>query len=422
MPALLNQRAVVLAKIESTYNTDPVPTAAANAVLVEDPAYSVDPNVLERNFSRPDLSRLPHAIGRKLASMTFMVEASTNGVSNLGVTSSTVGVLLRACGLSETAIDDAANGADVVKNVTGNSRSDVSWAVGGSEVLTEPVRYVIEVTTGGPSATAAVSITPDKNAIDNLSQVAQTGVTVTTAVALDLKDGGSGYTATPTFTGSLVAGDKYTVVCYPLGFLYEPVSEGFESVTLYAYFDGLLHKMTGARGNVSFEAKAGEYGKFTFTFTGQYIAPIDAALPTNPAFDQKAPGIFEQAQLRLDNYTAVVDSASWDLGNQIAPRSDANNSDGYNGVRITGRQPSGGIDPEADLVASEDFWGKMSSATEMFLRYRLGTVAGRKITMLFPSCQYSGLSYQDRENLRVFDAGVAFNGQAGNDEVSIFMH
>lgn len=417
---LLHQKAVVLAKIESTYNTDPTPTATADAVLVEDPQYTVDPNVLARNFARPDLSQLPHKIGRKLAGMSFMVEAGSNGVANAGVNNPMLGVLLRACGFSETAIAASANGIQAVKAHSGND-SYPTWAVAGDETITEPIRYDIEVTTGGASGAAEVSITPDQNAVANLGQAAQTGVTVTSGAALDLKSGGSGFTAAPTFTGDLVVGDKWTVYVYPTGFLYEPVSSAFESVTLYAYFDGLLHKMTGARGSVSFEATAGEYGKFTFNFSGQYVAPVDAPMPVSGLFfDQQDPPCFEQARLYLDTFPAVVNSLSWDIANNVVPRSDANGADGYNGVRISGREPTGGIDPEATLVADEDFWGKMAASTGMSFRCRIGSTPGSKIFMVMPYVQYTGLSYQDRDNLRAFDAGLGIKRLTGNDELAIF--
>ncbi len=50
---LLTQRALLLAKLEATPGTDAVPTAVADAVLVADPDFTVDPNVLERNFATP---------------------------------------------------------------------------------------------------------------------------------------------------------------------------------------------------------------------------------------------------------------------------------------------------------------------------------------------------------------------------------
>ena len=37
---------------------------------------------------------------------------------------------------------------------------------------------------------------------------------------------------------------------------YDPVSEGEPTLTLYGYLDGILFKMTGAKGNVTFTLNA----------------------------------------------------------------------------------------------------------------------------------------------------------------------
>ena len=47
---LLTRKALLLAKRETVAGVDAVPTAALDSVLVNDPEFSVDPNVLEREF------------------------------------------------------------------------------------------------------------------------------------------------------------------------------------------------------------------------------------------------------------------------------------------------------------------------------------------------------------------------------------
>lgn len=418
MTTLLHQKGVLLAKIESTYNTDPTPTQAADAILVEDPDFSVDPNVLERNFSKNTLGKLPHRIGRKLASMSFMVELKGNGVQNAGSTAAKIGRLLRACGMSETAYTSAASAIGAV-NAAGDNVGAVTWGSPTGDTVTQPTRVRIVCTTGGGSGTAQVSITPDRT--DTGLGAAQTGVTITNSTPIDLTNGGSGAALTPTITTALAIGDTWDVWVYPTGFVYMPVSSSFESVTLYLYFDGVLHKMTGAYGTFTLEATAGEFAKLSFTFTGQYIAPTDAAAPAAPAFEQTLPPVFENAYLSLDGFAATVNQVQMDMANEVVPRSDANASDGYNGVRLVSRAPTGGVDPEMDLVANEDFWGKMSAATQMLFRTRFGSAAGNQAWLLAPAAQYTGLSYQARDNIRVLDAGLSFPEKYGNDDVQIVM-
>ena len=61
---------------------------------------------------------------------------------------------------------------------------------------------------------------------------------------------------------------------------YDPVSSGFESVTIHYLIDGVRHKMTGCRGSVAITAEVGEIPTLDFSFTGIYNAPDDSALLT----------------------------------------------------------------------------------------------------------------------------------------------
>lgn len=94
------KRGGLLAKVETTYGTDSVPTGAANAIAVMNPQYTTDVTLVERDqILRDSLSRLSAVVGRKLARLTFGVEMKGSGTAG---TAPKHGALLRACGLSET--------------------------------------------------------------------------------------------------------------------------------------------------------------------------------------------------------------------------------------------------------------------------------------------------------------------------------
>jgi hypothetical protein len=96
------KRGGILAKIESVYGTDSVPTGAANAVAVMNPQFTTDVTVVERDqILRDSISRLSFVVGRKLARLTFGVEMKGSGTAG---TAARHGPLLRACGLSETIV------------------------------------------------------------------------------------------------------------------------------------------------------------------------------------------------------------------------------------------------------------------------------------------------------------------------------
>lgn len=416
---LLTRRAVVLAKIESSYNVDPVPVPATDAILVENPDYKIDMTMLERNMARFDLDTVPGTTGRKLASMTFTHEWRSNGRSNSGLSADApnLGLLLRGCGYAQAAIA-AGTGQVGAVNAAETNVSAPTWAAAGSwAALSMPVVYTVVVTTGGASGVAKVSITPDAKAIAAAVDVAQTDVVVTSGAPIDLKSGGSGAQITPTFGGNLSLGDTWYVIVYPVGIQYLPVSSGFESLTLYMYFDGVLHKLTGGRGTFRVSGEAGGYAKAEFTFTGQYVAPIDSALPTTARYERQTPAMVELSDLFLGDFGAVCSKFDFDLGITVAPRQDVNSADGYNGVRITAREVKGNIDPEATLVADFAWWTKLAQGTVMLWRVKVGQTAGNRVFMLAPAVQVSNLGYQDRDQIRTMDVPLKLSRWFGNDSL-----
>ena len=67
---------------------------------------------------------------------------------------------------------------------------------------------------------------------------------------------------------------------------YDPVSEGEPTLTLYGYLDGILFKLTGCKGNVTFTLNAKAITVMQFEFMGAYSTPTDTQLP--PGVDYSA--------------------------------------------------------------------------------------------------------------------------------------
>lgn len=101
MPRLMRNTAI-LAKIETTYGTDPTPTGGANALLVSNVSATplVSQNV-SRDLIRPYLGGSEQLIGTKYTELAFDVELQSSG-SMVTPTVPAWGVLARACGLAET--------------------------------------------------------------------------------------------------------------------------------------------------------------------------------------------------------------------------------------------------------------------------------------------------------------------------------
>ena len=140
----------------------------------------------------------------------------------------------------------------------------------------------------------------------------------------------------------------------------------------------------------------------------------------SPIFERTLPSQVELSRLRVGNFQATVEKLTFNQMNDIQVRPDVSSSDGYNGTRIVSRKPEGGINPEADLVANNDFWGQLAAATNMPFQMRIGHVSGNTVWVLCPNVQYSGLTYQDRSGILTYDAGMRFARSLGNDEACFY--
>jgi hypothetical protein len=530
MTVLLTRRATLQAAVETTYNT-PVAVDNTDGILVSTPDFSITPNVLERDFTRPDISPLPFIIGRKIAKMEFETELRGNDAEQSGLLANApvIARLFQACGYSlsghtgsfaigpyqtndqvtqvawsissEVAASDVltataapADGDTIVvggktytwhtvlTNVDGNvliggseanalanmgnainlgngagtnyalamtanpevtstahtgttltvtainggsagnsiaatkTGSSVSWATadlsGGADAgtNTDVIAYYLNVTTPGASGTAQVTITSD-TAGEGSAAILTSGTPVNV--------GTKGLTITPVFSGNLVDGQSWVIWLMPPGLTLQPVSDNFTSVTLVMNKDGVLHQMPGALGTFDVTAEAGNYARIKWTFTGTYVEPTDNPLP-NPSYETTLPSQVQLARLMIGSFPAIVAKMTYNQGNDIQIRPDVSASDGYLGVRLVSRKPEGGVDPEADNVANYDFWGIMSAANRMAFQMRVGSNPGNTVWLIGTNVQYSGLTYQDRNGISTYQAGLRFARQVGDDEV--FFH
>lgn len=98
----LARNQIVLAKIEATYGTDPIPTEGANAILTKNLKRNIyDGNRIQRDLNLPYMGN-DHSINTApFVTVTFDVELAGSGAAG---TAPQFGPLLRACGLDETIV------------------------------------------------------------------------------------------------------------------------------------------------------------------------------------------------------------------------------------------------------------------------------------------------------------------------------
>lgn len=411
---MLFSRAAVLVGIEATPGVAVAVTPQNDAILVDEPDYKASPQVIERAFARPDLSPFPFMIGRQLGEITFKHEARGNGLAT-GLTADApkLARLFRACGFQLLPCGTAAERVSPVFNDVGNV-GVATWVAGGAPVNDQPAMFTLVCTTAGAAAAAKFTVSANNPAVQ-AAPVAD--VAASAAMAL----GDTGVTVTPTSTKDFAVGDTFRVVVLPEGVKLLPVTTGYETATIEAYYDGLKHKLTGSLGTFSFTADAGGVVTVSFTFQGVHTPVVDSPFPAGLNFETPLPPLFTDALVTWGSSTALVIAAvTFDLGATHNPRDDANAPAGYRGYQLTDRQPKGGFTPEATLEAQNAFWGDFESAEQKFFMARVGTQTGNQMVMFGPRLQTSALGYKNQNNNRAYDVGTKFARFAGDDEVCFF--
>lgn len=98
---MLLKNEVILAEIESTYNTDPTPTGA-EAVAFSDVSWSNEGlRMIERNLVKQGLDMEKRIYGGHLKTIVFTCELKGSGAAG---TAPEFGPLLRSCGMDETIV------------------------------------------------------------------------------------------------------------------------------------------------------------------------------------------------------------------------------------------------------------------------------------------------------------------------------
>ncbi len=212
---------------------------------------------------------------------------------------------------------------------------------------------------------------------------------------------------------------------------YLPITNSQESVTIYYYDDGALHKLLGARGSATINMKVGEIPRLSFKFIG-----IDGGLSAaaNPSLTLTA------FQVPM----TVVDANSGDLtfGATCSPTGAPALSGGTTypsqgleidlgnvlnftallggeGADISDRASVGKIALDATAAQEVAFMAQVLAATSQSLGLVHGTQAGKKVLVFMPAVQLVNPEGGELNGRRLITYDLRVNPSAGNDEIRL---
>lgn len=200
---------------------------------------------------------------------------------------------------------------------------------------------------------------------------------------------------------------------------YKPVSTGFKSASLYYYLDGLLHKMVGCMGSVSFDLNARGIPMMSIKMTGLYSATTDTALPTDSDFsafrNPMAVNKVNTTAFTLHSVSTSFDTFSIDSGNTVIYRNMPNLEE----VMISDRKVSGSISIPQTSVATKAWHTAVKDGTLAALSMTHGSVAGNIFTISGPKVQLVDIKEAEKDGVAMCNLGLDFQPNTGNDELSI---
>lgn len=201
--------------------------------------------------------------------------------------------------------------------------------------------------------------------------------------------------------------------------IYSLVSTGHESGTIYLYLDGLRLILTGCRGSIDGNLKTGETGKFSFKILGHVGAATDTPIIT-PTYDTTTPPPVIGANFTIGAYAACIDALQFGPNWTVATPSCMNSADGYGEVILSARDSGGTFDPEAVLVATNDFHGQWRSGAVMAMTTGfIGGVQYNKYKVDQPAVSLRSIAPGDRDGKVVYALAYGAAETATDNEFAI---
>ena len=240
-------------------------------------------------------------------------------------------------------------------------------------------------------------------------------------VTFDVEMSGSGSAGTaPKYGAILKACGLSETVVSSTSVTYAPVTTPSNSVTLFVNYDGIRHKVTGARGTFSLNCEVNNIPRISFSLTGIFNAPTDTALPTVTVSNQASPLIFKNgstSNFAIFGFAAALQSWNLDFNNEVIYRELVG---GTKEVLITDRRPSGTAVIEYPALSAHNFFTDYTGTSTGTNTWLHGTVAGNKVTVSCPQTDLGQPTYEESDGITMLNLPfMATPTASANNEFSL---
>lgn len=234
-------------------------------------------------------------------------------------------------------------------------------------------------------------------------------------MTFDVELAGSGTAGTAPPIDPILRGAAMAVTNVPAtSDTYDPVSESFESVTIYLNIDGTEYQTVGAFGNVVLNVSIGDFPKLSCTFTGEFVAVSDNAITdgTYTAFQQ--PVALENANVSFTAGGTSLDlrTLSLDLGVQVNPIESSESRC----MLVADRAATGSMTIWTPPVATYNPQAIAVAHTDVDIALVIGTAAGNICTVNIDQARYEMPQPTDDNGVSSLSIGFKAPPSAGDDD------
>lgn len=243
-----------------------------------------------------------------------------------------------------------------------------------------------------------------------------------TKVTLDIELAGSGAAGTAPSYGSILRACRMAeTIVAATSVTYNPISDGFESGTMYINIGGTLYKLLGARGNASIEVNASGIPYLKVELWGMFTVPTDQAKPTldYSGFQKpRAASMTNTPVFTLDGNAFTMRSFKLDFGNDVEPQfligpigaEEMLMADGQSMIETRVR---------ATPMSTFNPYQLASTAGTLPVQLQHGTVAGNIVTIAAPKAEMGRPSIEDGQGRKEWQLTMPLLADAGNDDFTI---
>ncbi len=293
-------------------------------------------------------------------------------------------------------------------------------------VKIQPVAGTDAVPTGPLNAIMAMNISAQpisaefakrNNIKPYLGNMGSVPVAVHAEISFEVELAGAGAAGTAPKYGTLLRGAAFSeTVTAGTSVVYAPVTSAQEAVTMYYNLDGILYKLTDAKGTVAFGFSAKGIPVMKYRFIGLYSTPSDVVTPVGVDYagfkDPVAVNAVNTPVCSLHGISGKVQSIDIDMANQLVYR----NVIGGESILITDRQPTGSYAMELESVATKDWYTTIKTGTLGPLAVTHGTVPGNIIQLASPKVQVLDPSLSESDGIAILTCKLDIQPSVGNDE------